>query len=53
MCADLGRQEGLAHGLQRYVSMDKLQATVALHFVHYNFVRIHSKPRMNTAMATA
>jgi hypothetical protein len=31
--------------------VENLQATVALHFAHYNFVRIHSKHRVTPAMA--
>lgn len=31
--------------------VENLQAAVALHFAHYNFVRIHSKLRMTPAMA--
>ena len=31
--------------------VENLQAAVALHFAHYNFVRIHSKHRVTPAMA--
>jgi hypothetical protein len=31
--------------------VENLRATVALHFAHYNFVRIHSKLRVTPAMA--
>ena len=31
--------------------VENLQAAVALHFAHYNFVRIYSKHRITPAMA--
>ena len=31
--------------------VDNLRAAVALHFTHYNFVRIHSTLRITPAMA--
>ena len=31
--------------------LENLKAAVALHFAHYNFVRIHSTLRMTPAMA--
>jgi hypothetical protein len=31
--------------------VENLRAAVALHFAHYNFVRIHSKHRVSPAMA--
>jgi hypothetical protein len=31
--------------------VENLRAVVALHFAHYNFVRIHSSLRMTPAMA--
>ena len=32
--------------------VENLKAAVALHFAHYNFVRVHSTLRMTPAMAS-
>ncbi len=48
MCMQMRRLTRLTNGLSKKV--ENLKATVALHFAHYNFVRLHRTLRVTTAM---